>query len=458
MRFKLIVLGIVLVTGLSGCSTPHKNMPGTKLRSLAHDIPALRPPASPDMIAKIQQALEEPSGEITLKTAVALALLNNPELKAFSWAMRAREAGVLQASLRPNTKIEINIENIAGSGTFSGTNQAETTIQLSQVIELGAKRRARTQAATRQRDLSGWDYEIKRMDLLTQVSKSFTTVLSAQEGLSLIEDVLGIAAQVVETVSARVKAGKASPVEEIKVKVALASLQIKVEHAKRTLKISQQHLATTWGSTNPRFERVVGQLDSVSEMPSQENLAQHLAQNPELARWALEISSRQAVIAVERSKAIPNLTLSGGLRRLSGPDDQVFVLGLSFPLTLRNRNQGGIMEARYELSEIEAAGRAAEVRIKTALADVYNTLATAHDALTALKQNVLPGAQDTFDAVNQGYRLGKFSLMDVLDAQRTISDAKVQHLKALTAYHLAIADLERLIGGSISGEIKGRMQ
>lgn len=456
MRFNfLIVFGIILTTGISGCRTARNNVTD-------YDISTFRPPASPEMMSETQAPFEESraevSGEMTLKKAILLALRHNPELQSFSWAKRAREAATLQASFFPNPVIGIDIENIAGSGAFSGSDQAETTLQLSQVIELGAKRQARTDAATRQRDLSGWDYEIKRTEVLTRVSKAFTTVLSAQEGLSLIEDLLEIGRQVVETVSARVEAGKASPVEEIKVRVTLASTQIKVERAKRTLKISRLTLAATWGNANPRFERVVGRLASIPDLPSQDKLLRRLTQNPEFARWAVEISSRQAVIAVAESEAIPDLTLSGGLRSLSGPDENVFVLGFSFPLSLMNRNQGGILEARYELAEMEQARRAAEIRMNTALSETYNTLATTHDELTALQIKVLPGAQETFDAVNKGYRLGKFNLIDVLDAQRTVSNAKVQYLAALTAYHLAIADLERLIGGPISGELKGELQ
>ncbi len=469
MHFNLlIVLSLVLITGLSGCVSQRETVPNDN-RAIIHSperpemltLPRPSPNENRQTLDTSQEAFQ---GELSLKKAVALALLHNPELKSFAWAMRAREAGTLQAGFRPNPEIGIDIENIAGSGAFSGADQAETTIALSQVIELGAKRQARTDAAKRQRDLSGWDYEIKRMEVLTRVSKAFTAVLSAQETLGLSEDILGIGRQVVETVSARVKAGKASPVEEIKVKVALASTQIKVEGAKRALKISRKTLAATWGNTHPRFERVVGRLATVHELPDQDRLRQRLAQNPALARWALEISSRQAIIAVEKSKAIPNLTLSGGLRSLSGPDENVFVLGFSFPLALMNRNQGGILEARYALSEMEEQRRAAEIRMKTALANAHSTLAIAHEVLTALEQKVLPGAQETFDAVNAGYRLGKFSLMDVLDAQRTISDAKVQHLEALTDYHFAHADLERLIGGSISAEpeiandLKGGMQ
>ncbi|HIE65912.1 MAG: TolC family protein [Nitrospira sp.] len=449
MRFNpIFVLSLVLATGLSGCNTSRENIKWPVPRPLGHDIAVFRPPETPGKRVP-PSSVKEPDGEITLRKAIALALLNNPELKAFSWALRAREAGRLQASLRPNPEIGITIENMAGSGAFSGTDEAETTIQLSQVIELGAKRFARTQAATRQRDLTGWEYEIKRMEVFTRVSKAFTAILSAQERLILIEEVLRIGRQVVETVSARVDAGKTSPVEEIKVKVALASIQIKLERAKRALIVSRQHLGATWGNTDPFFKRAKGRLSFVSGIPSQEKLMQSLTQNPELARWSAELSSRQALIVLEKSKAIPDLNISGGLRRLSGPGEDVFVVGLSFPLPLMNQNQGGILEARHELARAEEARRAVEVRINIALTDAYNRLATARAELSALNRNVLPGAQETFDAMSEGYRLGKFSLMDMLDTQRTISDVKSQHLDALTDYHMALFDLEQLIGESI---------
>lgn len=447
-----IVLGIPLTAALLACSPQREQMAWPPPRPLGQDLPAFHPPERPEEREEGVLSFKEPGGALTLREAVGLALLNNPELKAFSWAVRAREAGALQAGLFPNPEMGMNIENMAGSGAFKGTDQAETTVHLSQVIELGGKRAARSRSAVLEQNLSSWDYEIKRLDVFTQVSKAFTTVLSAQERLVLMEEVLGIAQQVVETVSARVNAGKASPVEETKVKVALASIEIKLERAKRALTVSRKYLAATWGSRDPQFERVVGRLDPVSEIPSQETLTQALSQNPELARWVVEISNRQARISVEKRKAIPNLTLSGGLRHLNKTDDDVFVVGLSFPLPLLNRNQGGALEARHELAKAEEAQRAAAVWLNTTLSAAYNTLAAAQTELRALNENVLPGAQSAFEAVNEGYRLGKFSLIDVLDAQRTISDAKTHYLDVLTDYHLALADLERLIGASMSSE------
>jgi len=61
----------------------------------------------------------------------------------------------------------------------------------------------------------------------------------------------------------------------------------------------------------------------------------------------------------------------------------------------------------------------------------------------------LPGAQSAFDAATKGYQLGKFSFLEVLDAQRTLFQSRAQYLQALADYQRGYADIERLIGKAL---------
>ncbi|MFQ5780734.1 MAG: TolC family protein [Nitrospiria bacterium] len=434
-----IIFGVVLVFGAAGCVIHHPDRALPKPRPLGSEIPTFRP------FTKSADIPEEPSGSITLQDALALALMKNPELAVFSWEVRGREAATLQAGLFPNPDFSTEIEDVGGSA-FSGTDQAETTISLGQLIELGGKRLKRRKVASLTLDLAGWDYETKRIDVFSQVTHAFIGVLGAQQNRALSEEMVRLAKQVAETVSGRVQAGKVSPVEEIKANVALSSAQIAMGRAKRELEASQKQLAATWGSTTPRFESVKGDLGTASSIPSFDQLIRHLSQNPELARWGTEISQRRAVIDLERSRMIPDVTLSGGYRRFNETDNSTFVAGLSIPLPILNQNQGAIQEARHRLSKAKEARRAAEVRLTAELAEAYRALSTANAEVQGLERDVLPGAERAFNAVNEGYRLGKFGLLDVLDAQRTLFGARAQHLEALIDYHQAVAGVERLIG------------
>ena len=383
---------------------------------------------------------------MTLAQVQALALLHNPRLAAFGWEVRAREAQILQAGLLPNPEAGIEVENFAGSGALREFRSTEITILLSQLIELGGKRGKRVRVAALESTLAAWDYETTRIDVLTQVTQAFVEVLSAQERVRLHEDLVHLAEQGLNTVAERVRAGKASPVEETRFQVALSTSRIALERAQRDLEAARQSLVTAWGGSTTSFASAEGTLDTISALPPAKRLLDLIAQNPDVARWATEIVQRQATLEREEAQRIPDPTLRGGFRHLRETNDSALVMAVSIPLPVFNRNQGRVLEARYRLAKAGEERRASEAQVRAALAEAYGTLSRAFVEATRLHNEVLPGAQRAFDAISEGYRQGKFGLLDVLDAQRTLFEARGQYLEALAAYHKAVAEVERLIG------------
>lgn len=403
--------------------------------------------ASPVRAAEIQ----EPSGELTLRQALGLAFARNPDLAAFSWEVRSGDARILQAGLIPNPEIVLAVENILGTGPFRNFDSSETALSISQLVELGGKRAARIRLASAGKEIVGWDYEAKRADLAAEVAKSFVGVLSTQERLTLAEETTRLAGEVLNAVSARVAAGKISPVEETKAQVAFSVSRIELERANRSLEAARTKLAATWGSSKPVFSSAVGRLDQVTPIPPFEELADRLFRNPDIARWTAELGQRKAVLVQERTERIPDVTISAGVRRLRTPetDDPALVFGAAVPLPLFNRNQGKILESQYQISKAEREREAAGNRVRAALSEAYQALAIGYAEANTLKSVVLPGARNAFGSASEGFRQGKFGYLDVLDAQRTLFDARGRYVEALGAYHKAAADIERLIGGGL---------
>jgi len=418
-------------------------------RPLGREFGAFQPPQEPDRTVSVAQDVVEPNDIITLRQALALALMYNPELRAFSWGVRASEARKLQAGLMPNPEIGVEVEEVGGAGERSGFDGAETTIQLGQLIELAGKRSKREQVASLESRLAGWDYEAKRLDVLTRTTHAFVGVLAAQERLTLAEELVQLSVKALNTVAQRVAAGKDSPVEETKAQVVLASARIDQKQAYKRLASARKRLATTWGSTSPVFVGASGKFDAVSAIPSESEITRLLEQNPDLARWATEIERRRAALELEKANAVPDPTIYGGMQRFNGADDTAAVFGLSIPIALSNRNQGRIREATYNLAKAREQQRAVETSLEADLADVYQALSSAFIEVTDLKKEVLPGAESAFDAARRGYSEGKFDYLTVLDAQRTFFQSKARYVEALASYHTARADVERLIGQGI---------
>ncbi|NOZ25882.1 MAG: TolC family protein [Nitrospirae bacterium] len=383
---------------------------------------------------------------LTLEQAISLALKKSPELEVSSQEMNAVEARILQAGLFPNPEIEVEVENFGGSGGFNGFDSSETTVQLSQLIELAGKRSKRRNVASLEHDLAGWDYRARRADVVAEVSKAFVHVLAAQERLSLTQELVRLAREALDTVSERVRAGKVSPVEETRARVTLTTAVIEFERARRILDASRKRLAATWGSTEPSFERVVGQLDVIRPVPSPEELESLISGNPEIARWAVAMEHRRAAMALEYANRVPDVALSIGVRRLMESNDNLLVFGVSIPLPVFNRNQGGVLEAQSRLVQAEKERTAARLRVLSALAGAYQELSVSFMEAVALKRDVLPGAMSAFEAAREGYRQGKFDYLVMLDAQRTLFEVRGKYIDALASYHRAAAEVERLIG------------
>lgn len=451
MHLKYLVsLFISSVLICAGCTTHrNNNMALVESRPLVRNHGSYPPPALTSTSSESLMFEEQADDMITLPQALSLALMKNPRLAVFSWEVRAGEARTLQAGLLPNPELEIEIEEFGGTGEQRRFDGTETTIAVNQLIELGGKRSKRKRIAALERDLAGWDYETKRLDVFAEVTKAFVDLLAAQQKLDLMRDIFNLAEQVFKTVSGQVKAGKVSPIEETKARVALSIVSIEKEQVGSELVNARRHLAATWGSTSPVFQEAKGELEAIIPIPPFEDLMNRISQNPDMERWPTELEKRQATLEMENANQIPDLTIGGGIKHLGETEDLTYVMGISIPLPLLNRNQGRVHEAQYHLAKAKEEFSAVNVAIRTALHEAYQVLSTAYVKATYLKNDVVPGAQSAFDAVNEGYREGKFGYLDMLDVQHSLFEAKKQYIEALARYHKAETTIERLIGKSL---------
>ena len=386
----------------------------------------------------------ESGGSITLADALARTLRGSPELAAYNYELRAAEARILQAGLRPNPELSLDIESPTGTGQFKDGSQSQNTLALSQLIELGGKRPARIFEAEAGRALIEWEYQVKRVEVLKTATLVFIDALAAQRRLELAEEVVKVSGEAVTVTDQRVVIGKASAVESIRAKVAVSSARIEIEQAQRDLAIARGNLAAQWGAKKADFLEVRGELDRHQPGPSIQTLRERLLGNPSLARWTAERERREMTLAKQQTLARPDITLMAGPRTFGREPDTTFVLGFSLPLPFSNRNQGNIAEARANLAKLDEEKRAAEARAFAALNEAYQKNTGALREIDILEESVIPGAEEAEKQLNDGYAAGRFTQFEVLDARRTLNAARVQQLRAHADFLKARAELDAL--------------
>jgi len=411
----------------------------------------LRPDVAPDQAPPA--AFGEPpyANTLALKDAVTRAIAFSPALRAAFLEIDARLGEEAQSSVRPNPSLLIDVENFAGNKGLSGFGGAEETVSLAQTIELGDKRLKRLQAAHLDTSLAGWDHESLRVKVATLAAQAFVDVLIAQERYKVLGEFVVLAEKTRSSVDARVKGGKASPIELDRASVALARAKALQQAERARLNAAKRRLSALWGSSKVDFGSAVGRLGTGYTAPTSKSLVTLLNNNPMLARWGDEINRRVAQLDLEHANAIPDVTLGAGVRTSQDTDSTAMVASLSMPIPFFNKNEGNIAAARRRISKAENEQLAVRNELYTTLVEVLGELDVAATELRALEKDVLPGAQSAYEKTRIGFDEGKFDILSVLDVQRTIFETRLEVLTARANYEKARARIEALIGRDLNG-------
>lgn len=390
-----------------------------------------------------------PRGTITMRDALAAALLGNPELSAVALGVRVQEARIVQAGLLPNPELRANVDNFGGSGANRGFDASESALRLMQLVELGGKRDRRRAVAGLERDAAHWDYEVRRASLLASTAKAFVAVLALQERSELAAQEMRLAEESARAVDAQVRAGAGAPAEALRARVAISQSDLARMARQRELTTARVALAAAWGSPAPTFERTAGALDAITPPPPLDALLAGVDANPDLARWTTEVAARDAAIALEQARAVPDVTVGAGPSYYADAGGAGIVVDFSVPLPLFNRNQGAIDAARAQRLQADAARRAADTDVRAALARVHAAASDAYQRAGRLRGDMLPDAEAAYARTREAYNAGAVRALDVLDAQRALFSLRDQYLDALATYHETVCDLQRLAGAPI---------
>ena len=440
-RYLLPTILAVLFTGCSIPTMRPKGFSGGKLNFTEYDQGI--------STIDIQHSFSDPNVALTLRDAVRLTLLHNSELEATSYDIKIAEARHLQAGLWRNPMLELETENIGGSGSFSGFDSAETTIQFSQIIELGDKIEKRQRAVAYNSRLAEIEYNAKLLDVTSELTKAFVTLLFIQEKQALSEELVCISNEVVSSVEKLVQGGKADSIDLSRARIGLAKAKIQKLDITKAYDLTRVQLASYWNSYNPSFSTAAGRLDELSDLPDFENLRIQIKNNPDIIQSAITVQKRKAEMILADSERIGDLKIAGGVKHFNDNDDTAFVFGVSIPLTISDRNQGQRQAAAHQYQKAQKMQMVSELSVWNELNRLYAELHTAYMTAIMLRDEVMPAAEQMFNAAQVSYQQGKLNYLELLDSQRTYFASKNEYIDALATYHIAKTELERLIGQSM---------
>lgn len=395
----------------------------------------------PRKIALLCLLLAGPAGAegLNLDQALDAAFAQNPDFAAIGREIGIAEGERRQAGLIPNPELSWEVED-------TRRDTSTTTVTLSQALELGGKRGARIEVAEAGQAVARLELERQRNSLRADVIQAFHAALRAQTALELAQQSQALTERGLRLVEGRVRAGQSSPVEATRAQVQLAQAEAAVRRARTERTVANQALARLTGSAEARFDRLDASSLSPGPAPKAERLLATVEQTAEWRLAAAQIERGDASLSSEKAQRIPNLTVSLGSQYSREERERVNVVGLSMPLPLFDRNQGNVLAAARRADQARDLRNAVELRLRGETRSALEQWGTAMGEVQAYDRTILPAAQQAVDTATRGFEMGKFAFLDVLDAQRTLIEARGLYLDALAQATDARAQVERIYG------------
>jgi cobalt-zinc-cadmium efflux system outer membrane protein len=241
-----------------------------------------------------------------------------------------------------------------------------------------------------------------------------------------------------------VKAARDPLYQRSRAEVAYTTASIARQHAADAGKAARQKLARFWGEETLGASLASDSFFATHAPDTLETYERKLRETPDLARLERFRDARNAELRLAQAGAVPDLTISAGVRRFGGTSDTALIAGVSLPIPVFDQNQGEIARAGAEVTRAVHDRQQAELDRSRELVDAWTQWRTSWSEADRLKIQAMPEAERAFSLVLEGYRVGAFQYLDVLDTQRTLFETRTAYIAALSRMQVARAEVDRL--------------
>jgi len=487
----------ILVCALCACATHSAShpQPTTPPAANAVEAPDAQPATQRHEPERVKESMGPAAATGILKAAQALAyaLRNNPTLVAKRREVGIAEGQIQQAALisQFNPELSVTVARrdtpaaasrdstlvldrsaaaevmpfTPGSFTVSGNRSAsleqslseengdETTdwsVELSQEIEIFGQRQARRDVADASMKATLQEIAAAEREVMGDVLEYFYAAQLAQHRVALAKLQAEFAQSILDLAERRLNAGDIAKTEYRQTAIQSAQVQNDTDLAVAELQTTLRSLRTVMGLDSDA-EVVIGDgLPGVTPPPSHQSghLAAAIESHPALQRAQTEVTLRTREATLARKEAKPNITGSLFIER-EEEDVDIFGFGISAPLPIFNRGQGDISSAEARILVAEAALAAQKRDLTAELRNAVERCHAAYERAERYENEITPLIDANRDQLENAFRLGDISMVEMRVNQRELLLAQEAALNAYGDYLRWRAALESLIGHNL---------
>lgn len=392
----------------------------------------------------------ETGPRLSLDEVTRIVRENNPAIKAARAKWESAKLRIVQAGAWDDPKL--SADSVVGRFIDLPPNaMPDQSLMLEQMLPLSGKNRARARAAAAEALSALEDVRRQQLDILTAARTSFFRLTNAYAQLEINRNNIVSLKQIADISRNRYEVGNETAAGALVAQSDASKLLETQRDLERALANEQSQLNTLMN--RDAFAPIGTPLESSinSVLLSIDRLrAFALANRPEVRSARAKIEAEKWRLQIAHREWIPDPALSLRATRYNDAAQTVSELsaGVSFSLPWVNyrKYSAGTREAEKNIGAAQQALDGAQKEAIRLLRDQLQKIATAHHHVELFRDEILPQAQQAFEATQLGYESGKSGFLDWITAQRTLRDAQATARAHLADYQIAIAELDGIVG------------
>lgn len=379
----------------------------------------------------------------TVEQCEAVALANNPSLADLRAQLDALQGKWLQAGLRPNPRL-----GFSGQQLFSGGAAEQVGVFYGQNVIRREKFDWDQQIVCRELEQAQQRLNAQQQRVLTDVRLACFEVLVARRRQALLQELGEIASQNLEAVESLLRAEEGTQIDLLRATMEAQNVQLQQANAENDSTAAWTRLAVLMGTPDLPPGPLEGSTEpDSSDVDYQALRARIGSEHPELLLAIADQDRAAASLQRAEVESLADIDIQTVVQHDNSTNGTNAILQLTFPLPVRNWNQGGIQQARSELTAAAFAAQNTGLGLQRQLAGTWQRYQNARSQVRdySAPGGILENAKKTLDLISQAHRAGAIGFLDLITAQRTFAQTHLLYIDALAEHGRSRIELDGLL-------------
>lgn len=391
------------------------------------------------------ESTSAPPSDLTLAEAFERLRSASPRTAADRSSIETSRAEVVAAKVAPNPQLDWNATRLR-SGTNTGAADVDEVSAEWPVLIFG-QRKARRDAAESGVHAAEAHVTATYASRARDVRNAFGDLYYEQERVAVLESARADLERVASVVSGRRDAGNASAYDALRVETESRISDAALRDARGDLSDAQGHLAVLLGAPgwSPRASGpIVGA--KVDPLDADALWARTSESLPALVAARRDEDAAAAALRSAHRDAWPTPAFTAGVESTRDAQSTSALFGITIPLPVLDRNQGAVARARASGDAAALERKAVEAEARADLDRAVQVTAERRAAFADLDAGITADVPKMREMAETAYREGRGGILELLDALRSLTDARLARLDAMHGLAGAEADLLYLLG------------